>query len=96
MAVSFGRLNTAVESRFGGSATYNGSTTVTGIFTTANQNINAGVVELGIIAQATFSSKDAGLSGAKRDDTLVIDGTTYTITHSDPDDGGVTVYYLEE
>lgn len=75
---------------FAVSATYNGSTTVTGIFD--NGYAEAGGVQG---SNPTFTLKTSAIASPAHGDTLVISGTTYKIRGVEPDGTGVTVLQLE-
>jgi hypothetical protein len=81
---------------FGVAATYNGGSTVNGIF--ENEYFD-GLDGAGIpieTSQPRFSCATSDVSGASHGDTLLISGTTYNVVGVQPDGSSVTVFLLEE
>lgn len=75
---------------FAVAATYNGSTTVYGIFD--NEYAEASNVQG---SNPTFTIKTSAIASPAHGDTLVISGTTYKIRGVEPDGTGVTRLQLE-
>ena len=81
---------------FGSAATYNGSTTVNGIF--ENEYFEA--LADGEVAvegtQPRFTCRTADVPSAAHGDTLLISGTTYNVVGVQPDGTGMSTLALEE
>lgn len=79
---------------FAVAATYNGSTTVNGIFDNGFASVGAGPGVEGSLP--SFTCRAADVSSAAHGDTLVISGTTYSVVGVHPDGTGVMVLALSE
>lgn len=80
---------------FSVAATWNGATTVRGIFDATFSSPDIG--DIGVESNdPMFTCRTSEIPGAAEDDTLVISGTTYKIKGIMPDGTGVTELVLEE
>jgi voltage-gated potassium channel Kch len=78
---------------FGTVATYNGSTAVNGVFSSRYHEPFGGEVE----GQAlTFLCAASDLPNAAQNDTLLINGTTYTVVNVRPARGGLIELVLRD
>ena len=81
---------------FGVAATYNGSTTVNGIFDNEYLEAIEGALVGVEASQPRFTCRTADVSSAAHGDTLAIAGVTYNVVGVEPDGTGMTTLELED
>ncbi|HDK41519.1 MAG TPA: hypothetical protein ENG93_02540 [Nitrospirae bacterium] len=82
-------------SEFAVTATYDGSTSVNGIFDNDYEaaDLGEGAVEASV---PTFLYKSSDISNVQQGMTLVVNGTTYKVREIRPDGTGMTLLVLSE
>ncbi len=89
------RANFLDVDAFGVAATYNGVTTVNGVFENEFFEAIAGATVPIESAQALFTCRTADVPSATHADTLVISGSSYIVVGVQPDGTGMTILILE-